>query len=262
MPTRLIREGILSSDRVDKLGDAAEVFYRRLLSKVDDHGLFDGRPSVLIAGLYPLRLQTSVNKCLQMLAECVAANLVQVYEIDGKRFIKCLDTRWKVRSEPRFPLPVNGVKYVSSEQLFTTVSLVVDVVEVVGVVKPARKTKGADKPSGAETWAAYSAAYATRYGIEPVRNAKVNGLISKFVQAVGAQDAPDVAAFYVSLNSSWYVGKGHAVQFLLADAEKIRTEWATGTQITQTAAHQSDKLQATGSIYKKLMRENDDEKSH
>ena len=43
MPNRIIREGILSSDRVDQLDPPAEVFYRRLMSKVDDHGLFDGR---------------------------------------------------------------------------------------------------------------------------------------------------------------------------------------------------------------------------
>ena len=123
MPTRLIREGILTSDRINRLSDAAEVFYRRLLSRVDDHGLFDARPAVLIAGLYPLRLKTTENKCLQLLAETVAANLVKVYEIDGKRFLKCMDTKWKIRSEPRFPVPTNGTKYLSCEQLFTTVNL-------------------------------------------------------------------------------------------------------------------------------------------
>jgi hypothetical protein len=56
MPTRLVREGIISSDRVDKLDWQAEVFYRRLLNKVDDHGLYDARPSVLRSSLYPLRV--------------------------------------------------------------------------------------------------------------------------------------------------------------------------------------------------------------
>ena len=56
MPNRIIREGILSSDRIDQLDAAAEVFYRRLMSKVDDHGLFDARPAMLRASLYPLRV--------------------------------------------------------------------------------------------------------------------------------------------------------------------------------------------------------------
>jgi T5orf172 domain len=33
MPNRVIREGILSSERVDQLDAASEVFYRRLMSK-------------------------------------------------------------------------------------------------------------------------------------------------------------------------------------------------------------------------------------
>ena len=56
MPTRLIREGILSSDRVNLLDWGAEVFYHRLLNRVDDHGLYDARPSILRASLYPLKV--------------------------------------------------------------------------------------------------------------------------------------------------------------------------------------------------------------
>lgn len=126
MPTRLLREGILTSDRVNQLSDAAEVFYRRLMSKVDDHGLFDARPSVLRAALYPLRLEiTTENTCEQLLTECANAGLILIYQMHGKPFLKMLDTKWKARSEARYPPPVNGCK-----QLKTPVSLdvVVDVV--------------------------------------------------------------------------------------------------------------------------------------
>lgn len=124
MPTRLLRENILTSDRVDKLSAEAEVFYRRLMSKVDDHGLFDARPAVLRAALYPLRLElTTVNNCEQLLTECVNADLIQLYQVDGKPYLKMLDTKWKIRSEPKFPAPVNSCK-----QLQTPVPLVVDVV--------------------------------------------------------------------------------------------------------------------------------------
>jgi hypothetical protein len=40
MPVRILREGILTSERVDTLSPAAEVFYRRLMSVVDDFGRF------------------------------------------------------------------------------------------------------------------------------------------------------------------------------------------------------------------------------
>lgn len=137
MPSRILREGILTSDRVNQLSPEAEVFYRRLMSKVDDHGLFDARPSVLRAALYPLRLEsTTENTCEQLLTDCVNASLIIVYQIHGKPYLKMLDTKWKVRSEPRHPAPVNGCK-----QLCAPVHLdvVVDVVrsrliEVVDVV--------------------------------------------------------------------------------------------------------------------------------
>lgn len=126
MPTRLLREGILTSDRINQLSADAEVFYRRLMSKVDDHGLFDARPSVLRAALYPLRLEiTTENTCEQLLTDCINAGLLIVYQIHGKPYLKMLDTKWKARSEPRFPPPVNSCK-----QLKTPVSLVV-VVDVV-----------------------------------------------------------------------------------------------------------------------------------
>lgn len=135
MPSRLIREGILTSDRVNRLSADAEVFYRRLMSRVDDFGLFDARPAILRASLYPLRLmQTTENICLQLLAECQEAGLVNVFEKDGKHYLQMLDTKWKIRSEAKYPLPGNGVKEVNCKQLLTTVPLVVDVVEVVGVV--------------------------------------------------------------------------------------------------------------------------------
>ena len=106
MPNRLIREGILSSDRVEQLDFAAEVFYRRLMSKVDDHGLFDARPSMLRTSLYPLRVdrvrEADISRWIAM---CEKAGLIALYEHGGKPYLQMLDTRWQVRSEAKFPLP-------------------------------------------------------------------------------------------------------------------------------------------------------------
>ena len=149
MPSRLIREGILTSDRVNKLSLRAEVFYRRLMSKVDDYGLFDARPAILRASLYPLRLseniseqlKTTENDCLQMLAECIEAVLVIVFKDNGKLYLQMLDTKWKTRSEAKYPMPKlnghqNGSDVISCKQLLTGVLLDVVVVgdgDVVGV---------------------------------------------------------------------------------------------------------------------------------
>ena len=124
MPTRLLREGILTSDRINKLGWGAEVFYRRLMSRVDDYGLFDARISVIRTSLYPLAIERATeNNCKQWLSECESAGLLTLYYVDGKRYLQMLDTKWQIRSTPKYPAPtVNNCK-----QLLTPVYLDVDV---------------------------------------------------------------------------------------------------------------------------------------
>ena len=126
MPTRLLREGILHSERINRLNTEEELFYRRLMSKVDDHGLFDARLSILRASLYPLRLETvTEDNCLQWLVGCINAKLVLLYQVDNKPFLKMLDTKWKARSEAKYPLPVHNCKQLKTP---VTLDVVVDVV--------------------------------------------------------------------------------------------------------------------------------------
>jgi len=79
----------------------------------------------------------------------------------------------------------------------------------------------------AEAWASYADAYELRYGIAPVRNAKVNGQMANFITRVGAE-APQIAAFFVGLEDGYYTREMHALDALVKDAEKLRTRWATG----------------------------------
>lgn len=140
MPNRIVREGILSSDRVDRLDWPAEVFYRRLLSKVDDHGLYDGRLSVLRASLFPLRVDKVTDQdCSAWLQQCVDAKLLEIYEIEAKRYVHVFDTRWQARSDPKYPKPKKNNGLASNcAQLQTSArqDVDVDVVEDVVVVKP------------------------------------------------------------------------------------------------------------------------------
>ena len=79
------------------------------------------------------------------------------------------------------------------------------------------------------TWAAYSAAYEVRHGAKPIRNQSVNSKVKQFVQRVGHEDAPHVAAFYVEkINDQFVVRKMHDVGLLLAGAEGFHTQWVTG----------------------------------
>ena len=139
MPTRLLREGILSSDRVDQLDSAAEVFYRRLMSKVDDHGLYDARPSMLRAMLFPLRIdRVREADITRWMAACQKAGLIVLYEADGKPFLKMLDTGWDERSKPKYPLPPeNSCKQLETTESKSTVVVDVSVVEGVSARKRA-----------------------------------------------------------------------------------------------------------------------------
>ena len=106
-----------------------------------------------------------------------------------------------------------------------------------------------------ETWVSYAGAYFDRYGTEPVRNAKVNGQVKQFVQRIGARESPDVAAYYLTHHDSFYVRKLHDFGLLLADAEKIRTEWATGRKITGTRAKQTEQTGTMTDIVAEIQRE-------
>ena len=160
MPSRLLREGILTSDRVDQLDNAAEVFYRRLMSKVDDHGLYDARPSILRSSLYPLRVdRVREADITRWMAACQKAGVIALYQHDGKPYLQMVDTRWQARSEPKYPLPAAN----SCFQPQTPVP-VFGVGVVVGDVDMAA-------PVGAELFDEFWAEYPKKVGKDAARKA-------------------------------------------------------------------------------------------
>lgn len=78
----------------------------------------------------------------------------------------------------------------------------------------------------ATTWDSYAAAYKERYGVEPVRNARVNGQLASVVSRVGADVAPTLAAFFVRSGdqTSFYAKVKHGVGYLVKDCERLVTE--------------------------------------
>lgn len=107
----------------------------------------------------------------------------------------------------------------------------------------------------AKTWQFYSVAYQSRYGVPPARNATVNGQMASFLKRVGIEEAPAIAAWYVDSSEQFYVKKKHSVGALLADAEKLRTEWATRKHGTETAARMADSTDARRTVWTDLIEE-------
>lgn len=106
MPNRILREGILTSERVNSLTWPAEVFYRRVMSVVDDYGRYYATPALLRAACYPLHLDKVSDADIdKWLTECVRAGLVSVYPAqDGKRYLQLHDFRQQTRAKTsKFP---------------------------------------------------------------------------------------------------------------------------------------------------------------
>ena len=114
----------------------------------------------------------------------------------------------------------------------------------------AKPKSNTPNPANTETWQAYRAAYLQAYGVEPLRNAKVNGQIANFVKLVGEDKAPHIAAFYVSHPNHWYRTKGHDFGTLLANAQALATDWQRNTRTTSVQTRQQEKTAANMESHK------------
>ena len=153
MPNRIIRETILTSDKVECLDAPAEVFYRRLLSKVDDYGRYDARPSILRASLFPLRIdRVREADCTRWMAACQKAGLIALYSHADKPYLEVANTGWQARSPSRFPDPSQASANICA-QVQTNARLDVDVVVDVVVEKPSVRQAA----RFAEFWTAFPA---------------------------------------------------------------------------------------------------------
>ena len=91
------------------------------------------------------------------------------------------------------------------------------------------------------TWEAYKTAYEARYQHQPLRNAKVNSLLAKLVEYLGREEAPLVAAFYLTHNHPLYVSNLHPITLLVRDYQKLHTEWKMGRKMTTGLSRQAEK---------------------
>jgi hypothetical protein len=107
MPDRIVREGILDSDKVNALSWAAEVFYRRLFSLADDFGRYDSRVNVLRARLYPTKIdKVSDMDVVKWLGECQKAGLVSVYQVGDKSCLEIQEFGQRLRAmKSKYPAP-------------------------------------------------------------------------------------------------------------------------------------------------------------
>ena len=123
MPNRILREGILTSAKVTRLGWGEEVFYRRLMSVVDDFGRYYADSGLLRAACYPRQLsKVSDSDIGKWLTALVEAALVRVYPAkDGESYLELLHFGQHVRAKKsKFPDPVSKCSADAAQMLANT----------------------------------------------------------------------------------------------------------------------------------------------
>ena len=154
-------------------------------------------------------------------------------------------------------LSVNVQQTVSSEQGAVISDQGTELKPLSAVLSKKRQSspKGTDErlELHREVWKSYSDAYFNRYGTEPVRNHITNRNVVDFCKRVEMEEAPHIARWFVTHSDAYYVRQMHPFWALLKDAEKIRSEWATGRVMTQTKARQTDRVGNMASIVEKII---------
>ncbi len=106
MPNRIVRDAILSSEKVAAIGWPEEVFYRRLMSVVDDYGRYEANPQLLRARCYPLQTDAvRVADITRWMAACQKAGLILDYAVQGKRYLEIVNFQQQQRSQSKYPAP-------------------------------------------------------------------------------------------------------------------------------------------------------------
>ena len=96
----------MTSPRVNKLNANEELFYRRLMSVVDDYGRYYAHETLLRAACYPFQLdRVKEDSISKHLAACVDARLIFPYTVNGTAYLQLLDFRQQTRSDSKFPAP-------------------------------------------------------------------------------------------------------------------------------------------------------------
>ena len=108
VPDRIIRESICTSDTLNELSDFEERFWNRLIVNCDDYGIFDARPAVLKARLFPLRESLTFKNIADALNRLASVGLIELYQVDGKPYLRVVtwERYQRIRAKKsKFPQP-------------------------------------------------------------------------------------------------------------------------------------------------------------
>ena len=132
MPTRILREGLLTSEPINSLKPLTELFYRRLMQVADDYGRYWASETIIRVNCYQMRLyQVSDSDVKQMLSECEAAGLVLIY--GGGKYLEIKKFCQQTRAKSKFPQPNTNELLIKCKADVKQTLITVGVGGVVGV---------------------------------------------------------------------------------------------------------------------------------
>lgn len=100
MPNRFLHESVCVSDTIDALSSDEEVMFYRLLVQCDDFGRFDGRPPVILARCFPLRMGRVTEKHIrQWIVKLQSVGLLWLYVADNHQYLQV--TTWEKYQQGR-----------------------------------------------------------------------------------------------------------------------------------------------------------------
>ncbi len=151
MANRVIREGINDSEKVNKLGFDAEVFYRRLFAISDDFGFFEADPILLRSDLYKRLVdEITLTDVSQWMNKCQEVGLIDLYQWNGKHYGQILHFGQILRIM-RSKFPNREGKFITKEEYLSSLKTSNNVRQQVPVDS---KTKEVERnhESYIETW--------------------------------------------------------------------------------------------------------------
>lgn len=264
---RNIKPGFFTNDILAECSSLARILFQGLWCHADREGRLEDRPRKLKAEILPYD-ECEIDELLMQLS---IRGFIVRYQYGSDRFIQvvnfCKHQNPHVKeSESTIPAPgFVGAKQECAEKEPERAGLIPDSLNPItdsvekplpDASRPATEKKGkVDTELQAvckSVWDSYSAAYESRYSVRPVRNAKVSTQVKGFVQRIGKEESASIASWFVSHPDGFYGKNLHSFGLLLADAEKLRTQWATGriAQATQQKTqHQINQEATTRAVF-------------
>lgn len=261
---RTIKPEFWTSEQVVDCSPTARLLFIGMWNFADDGGNIPASSKTLKMQIFPGD-DLSPDDVSELIDELMVAGLVVEYAVGTKHFWHITGWKHQKIEKPSFKYPPINDGEIIDHSL--TIRRQIDdrhPAEGKGMERNGKersKSKALQavdseiQTSCRSIWSAYADAYATRYGVAPIRNAKVNSQVKRFAQLMPANEAAAVAAHYVQHNGQFYVAKLHPLELLVSDAAKLRTEWATGLQMTSTRARQQDRTSSMLAIVEEIKRE-------